>query len=367
MTHGLEGETEVEDGRADARGSGRFRELAAVAGLGLIGSVAGCSTEPGSADDGASAPAEPDPAPGDDAGSSESSSPSGVDSPTQTGSGSPASQPTATRSAETCRQRAAEVESELAAVAEAMERVEAAFPMLRARRKDLEAVAELFEPPDPAVERQALAVGTAAREAVVFLDLGGGSATGWYIDGHHIVTNAHNVDGFPAGGPEAATAWTLGGDSYRAETVGAVTSLDPDVAVLRTDERAPATLPTGTAPDGGSGEPLVQVGHPGAVGNWVISFGNLRGRSEMLLASGETLSILESSVPGRQGVSGSPVLNLDGEVVGLTYGGFDVQTRRVETRPFAAEPIVYDRPIAALSYANHVPIDVVETYYEEWT
>lgn len=325
-------------------GASRLRELAAVAGLGVIGSLAGCAAEPGQTDDG-----------------------SAVGSPTRTGSQEPTSAPTATLTAETCLQRAAELEPELASVGEAIEQLGDDLQTLDRRHRNLEEVTSLFEPPDAEVERQALAVGSAAREAVVFLDLGGGTATGWYIDDHHIITNAHNVAGLPVGDAGAATAWTLGGDGHPAEPVASVASLDPDVAVMRTDERAPATLPTGSAPDDGSTETLVQVGNPGGVGNWVITFGHLRGTHEVPIPGSEPYTVLESTVPGRQGVSGSPVLNLDGDVVGLTYSGSDVQTRPPESPPMVAEPTVYDQPIAALSYANHLPIDTVMTYYEEWT
>ena len=352
MTDATAGDEDGPAERSGDEGPGRLRKLAAAAGVGVIGSLAGCSSEPDPATDDGPDAADPPTQPT-------------VGTSSTAGDGSPRG--TATLSAEACRQRAAELESELASMGETIEQLDDELQTLDRRRQSLREVAGLFEPPNPEVEKQALAVGTAAREAVVFLELGGGSATGWYIDDHHIVTNAHNVAGLPGGGSGAATVWTLAGDSYPAETVDFVSTLNPDVAIMRTDERAPATLHPGTPPDGNSGETLVQVGNPGAVGNWVISFGHLQGAEEISMPGGEAFTVLESTVPGRQGVSGSPVLNLDGGVVGLTYGGSDVQMRQPETRPVVAGPTLYDRPIASLSYASHVPIDTVTAYYEEWT
>lgn len=340
--------------RGLARRLGRFRGLAGALGLGTAASLAGCSSRP---DAGPGTTAAPDTTPR--ASGPTASEPAATD-PGQT-------TPAMTLSTGECRDRAAELGADLEAVRAELERLDAELPTLRRRRDNLEQIATLFEPPPADVVSAAEAVGTAAREAVVFLELGGGSATGWYVDEHHVVTNAHNVFDHHSGSTNDATVWTLGGDHSEATTVDFVPSLAPDVAVLRTDDPAPATLPPGSNPDRDSTEPLVQVGHPGGIGNWMVTLGALRGYVEYQTADGSSVSELQSSVPGRQGVSGSPVLNLEGEVVGLTYAGSPIQDKQPGEPPIVAEPVVYDRPIASLSWGNHVPIDTVMTYYEEWT
>ncbi|MDZ7700581.1 MAG: serine protease [Halobacteriales archaeon] len=266
-----------------------------------------------------------------------------------------------------CEDELETLEAERETVRAEIDRLEAALPMRRRKRSNLEGIASLFDPPAEDVVATAKAVGTAAREAVVFLQAGQGIATAWYIDDHHLVTNAHNVFDFVSGETRESTVWTLGGEEHAASVVGINESLRPDVAVLRTEAAAPAALPPGTTPPGDSREPLVQVGHPGGIGNWMITLGNLRSIGQYGRESDEPYFELETDVPGRQGVSGSPLLNFDGEVVGLTYAGSPVQSKQADEQPIVADPLVYDRPIASLSYGFHVAIDDVMGYYEEWT
>lgn len=340
-----------------ARRLGRLRAAAGALGLGAL---AGCSSGPGEDD------AAPEPTPSATASAEPATPASTPAAVTPTAEPTP-TPPLVTLSTAECADEVESLEAERETVQAEIDRLEAALPMLRRKRSNLEGIVSLFEPPDDDVVATAETVGTAAREAVVFLQAGGGIATAWYVDDHHLVTNAHNVYDFATGETRESTVWTLGGEEHPASVVGFNESLRPDVALLRTEAAGPASLTPGATPPGDSREPLVQVGHPGGIGNWMITLGNLRSIGQYGQGSGDPYVELETDVPGRQGVSGSPVLNFDGEVVGLTYAGSPVQAKQADEPPIVADPIVYDRPIASLSYGFHVGIDDVMRYYEEWT
>lgn len=207
--------------------------------------------------------------------------------------------------------------------------------------------------------QRAREVGLAAREGVVYLELRAGNryaiGTGWILDENRIVTNAHIV----AQSGEL-TCYTVDGDTLDVELVE--TSRKPDVALLRTDDEVPATLPTGSAENLERDQPLVQVGHPASVGNWIISFGAFAGRTGVL-NSGETL---KSTVPSARGSSGSPLLTLDGRVVGLTYASTTHTVRMPGSAPKPTDDRVRES-FRTDSAALHVPIESVESLVDRWT
>ncbi|SFL06061.1 serine protease Do [Halogranum rubrum] len=209
------------------------------------------------------------------------------------------------------------------------------------------------------VRERAREVGLATRDAVVYLELRAGNrysvGTGWILDDTHIVTNGHVV----AQGGEV-TCYTADGDTLDVELVEA--SQRPDVALLRTTDDVPATLSTGSAEDLDRNQPLVQVGHPGSVGNWVISLGTFTGRTGVL-GTGDTL---KTSVPSAQGSSGSPLVTLDGDVVGLTYASTIERGRFPGSAPEPTDDRVRES-FRTNSAALHVPIERVESLVAEWS
>lgn len=215
----------------------------------------------------------------------------------------------------------------------------------------------------------AQSVGTQVRESVIMLELDGGQATGWYVDDRHVMTNAHNV-----AGQNSATARTMDGSSFGLTVVDLVEEMFPDVALLRAD-RSGTPLPLGSASSLEPGETVVQVGHPGDVGNWLITTGRYLRSSGMddedwddeVEDDFEPVPDLTTSAPGAEGNSGSPLVNLDGEVVGMTHGGTDQNPLPIDGPPEPSEPIVYDWPLRWKMWSSHVPVETVVEYYEEWT
>lgn len=213
------------------------------------------------------------------------------------------------------------------------------------------------------VYERATRVADDARPGVAFLDMADESefgerlmeATAWFVADDLLLTNAHNVAELTAGATRRA--WTYGGEEFAFEVVDHVEDLRPDVALLRTDHPAPAVLETGSSGPLSAGDHLVQVGHPAGFGFWVASLGVVTDAFD-----GE----ITSTVPGLTGVSGSPVLDLDGAVVGMTYGG---SPRGEESggRPRPAPPDVHVYPLVADENGLHVGIETALELLEAWT
>ena len=207
------------------------------------------------------------------------------------------------------------------------------------------------------VRDRALSVGTAVRDAVVVVngDEGGGG-TGWFHESGHVITNSHVVDG-----QAPLTAWTLGGESFEPTVAGAsdyMNSPYDDVAVLETDFSPPDTLSLGDSGSLEGDQPVVQVGHPGFVGNWVLSLGRF-------VKMGFGASVL-TTVPSQSGNSGSPLVTLSGDVVGITTGS--VARGRSGGGGEAPEPVAptVNEEFPESTYATHDPASVVEQYIEDY-
>lgn len=237
-----------------------------------------------------------------------------------------------------------ELTAAAAALADEIEAVEAQLVEERARY------------PTP-IREQARDVGLTIRDSVVFLDMddgfgSGGEATGWFVEPDLIVTNRHNVENVESGWE--LRGWLPDGTGFEWEILGVADQSDPDVAVLAADESFdPIPVASGSP---SPGDHLVQVGHPGGAGTWIISLG------EVHSVSGDTI---RTDVPGLQGVSGSPVVNLDGEAVGVTYGA-DVETS-TSGPPQPEPPEVHHEALYPSGDSLHVTIDAAMDLLEGWT
>jgi serine protease Do len=189
-----------------------------------------------------------------------------------------------------------------------------------------------------------------------------GTGTAWFVDEGLLFTNAHNV--FEPG--SEIQGLTHDGRELDLEVVDFVEEFPPDVALLRTPHRGATPLPMARVDDLEAGQPLVQVGHPGEVGYWIISMGRFVEASQSYSSDGTEYTALTSVVPGRRGVSGSPVLTLDGEVVGMTHGGEDFEVREMGEPATVAPDIVFDGPIGAMGMSLHDGSDILERKLEEW-
>lgn len=220
------------------------------------------------------------------------------------------------------------------------------------------------------VRSQAQAIGERARESVVYLELGEGAiATGFLIsDDGLILTNRHNVTN--ATDPAAIRARFIDGRSYEARVVGVATELDPDVALLQIDAPPDVSpLALGASRGLSRDQPLIAVGHPAAMGNWVVTLGSfLETRPHTLDRQGNTVTDLVTTTPILSGNSGSPVLDLQGRVVGIMYSGAFREPGGMATSPPPASPEVREfLNVAELDAAAAVRIEDALELMEGWT
>jgi serine protease Do len=142
-----------------------------------------------------------------------------------------------------------------------------------------------------------------------------GAGSGWIIDSNGIiVTNNHVVDG-----ASSITVTLDDGSSYTADVSGVATDTLNDLAILKINA---------------SGLPALKVGDSSAlrVGDWVIAIGNALGQGirategivsrqgvSLDISQGQTLyDLIETSAAINPGNSGGPLVNLKGEVIGIT-------------------------------------------------
>lgn len=204
--------------------------------------------------------------------------------------------------------------------------------------------------------RRARETGHEVRRAVVKLERevgkGRSGGTGWIVDAErgHIVTNSHVVS-------EAATysVETFDGDTGTAERVGYHRDLQPDVALLETDLDGLTELPTGDPAALETGDPLVTVGHPGSVGDWIVSLGRFQ-------QFRKGMDLLLSTVPTDEGNSGGPLVTLDGTAVGVVSGSLSADDERLSKpdRVFTELPRV-EGPTTATDAGT------LRESIEEWT
>lgn len=147
--------------------------------------------------------------------------------------------------------------------------------------------------------------------------------TGWVYDDGIIASNAHVVeprrlpDGYPI---TQYKVWDRMGHRTEGTLLGYTYGEDDifdqreDIGFLEVPESITEgrQMDRGTSRDLSTDEPLVQIGHPYSLEFWTAAAGPFIGHREPFFTS---------DIPGQPGVSGSPVIDLYGEVVGMTWGG----------------------------------------------
>ena len=216
-----------------------------------------------------------------------------------------------------------------------------------------------------------------ANPSVVYIVVGSSSGSGFVYDQEgHIVTNHHVV----AAGRSYEVVFSSG-ERMRAEWVGA--DADSDLAMLQVDE-----LPSGVEPlplaDAGDlqvGQLAIAIGNPfGEQGS--MSLGIVSGLNRSLSSQRESVSgssyslpeVIQTDAPINPGNSGGPLLNLEGEVIGVnaaiasTTGtssgvGFSIPVAAVrQIVPGLIEDGEYAYPYMGASFDEEVSLSEQSTY-----
>lgn len=145
---------------------------------------------------------------------------------------------------------------------------------------------------------------------------GGGAGSGVVVGSTGlVVTNAHVVDGATSIRIELA-----GGQQVKAKL--AQRSLTTDLAILEfaPPHQLPAARLSGSSPV--QGAMVVLVGHPFAFeGEPTLTWGLISASNRSIDFGAGTINVLQTSYPAAGGASGSPVFDLNGNLVGIHVGG----------------------------------------------
>jgi S1-C subfamily serine protease len=136
----------------------------------------------------------------------------------------------------------------------------------------------------------------------------------------HVITNAHVV-----GGSKTVDVTFVDGNRYTAKVIG--TDDDSDIAAIQiTDNNITKSLKPLTIGNSSKmevGDPVIAVGNPFGLSD-TMTTGIVSGTSRVLPSSGFGFSIpdaIQTDAPINPGNSGGPLLNMQGQVIGINTAG----------------------------------------------
>jgi S1-C subfamily serine protease len=155
--------------------------------------------------------------------------------------------------------------------------------------------------------------------SVVKIEIGFSSGTGFIISDSLIFTNFHVLADDNDKPHENITVTTLDGRTYQAEYVAGTFSTD--VGILKTKTPILNAKPVKFSSKRlAYGEPVLAIGHPQGLGDWRSTVGIYYGEMDNIFG----VQGPRFSLPSQSGSSGSPIFNLDGELVAAIYGMNDI-------------------------------------------
>lgn len=214
--------------------------------------------------------------------------------------------------------------------------------------------------------KKAEALGNEVQKSVALVEMYQGSTivgngTAWHLGKGYYLTNRHIAT---AGDSLTLTLFDEDpndGRTVSAELLGRTHAhRAPDIALLKGDSASPPALEYKDQTNLKQGDPLIHVGHPMGVGEWIIGLGPFQ-HYGITTNKDSSASKFNSYLPSRNGNSGSPTLTLDGKVVGMTYGSSSTKDDRVHAPDFIHQTYAsYPLP------TNHVHSNRFDHYINKW-
>ena len=147
----------------------------------------------------------------------------------------------------------------------------------------------------------------------------------------YVVTNYHVVEG------ATAVQVTLhSGAEHKAEVIGYDDA--NDVAVLKIEAQGLAFLKAGSSDDLIVGDQVVAIGNPLGELTSTMTVGYVSAKDRMIETEGARINMIQTDAAINSGNSGGPLLNMKGEVVGITtakYSGTTSSGASIEGISFA--------------------------------
>ena len=127
----------------------------------------------------------------------------------------------------------------------------------------------------------------------------------------YIVTNYHIIEG-----AKTTQVTTTDGKSYAAEIVGV--DEGNDFALLKIDGENLPCVEFGSSDELAIGDQVVAIGYPLTSGSPTLTVGYISAKDRVVTTEGRTISMLQTDAAINSGNSGGPLLNMKGQVVGIT-------------------------------------------------
>lgn len=202
-------------------------------------------------------------------------------------------------------------------------------------------------------------IGERTRESTVRITAGDNVGTGWILDAEnkHIITSSRVVTDH-----KDVLYANHNNLTFNATVIDKNEDRQSDAALIKMTDPLSITDPSLSVGDNNTlseGDVLVQVGHPEHIGTWVVAIGRYTEHN--------STGWFESTLPTQAGNAGGPVLNLDGELIGMTSGSVLDDNEHRPYQHTESPPDLYTKYPEYPRTTTHTPSNTIMDLVAEWT